>query len=137
MESGRGELVIFLIYSKNAINIKRFILSLPKSAVCINYMDILNRLSKNDYLQLMPSDEVVSTHLMKKLQTTFEKNKPDSLYYVLSDATQEVIGSIFEYIKYLHKENVKYIFYHTPEVNVEEIKHLFSEVIEFSEYEKT
>jgi hypothetical protein len=137
METEKGDIIISLVYSKCATNIKRFILSLPRNINCINYMDIVNTLSKNDYLQLPPSDEVISTQLMKKLQSTIEKKNPSLLYYVLSDVSSEVIESVIEYVKFLTDKKITYKLYHTPDIDVSRVKHLFSEIIQFNIDEET
>ena len=56
------------IYSNDAVRVKAFLGSVPRSIECINYMDIFNKLTKNDFYQYEPSDAVVSSYLMRQLQ---------------------------------------------------------------------
>ena len=84
------------IYSKDAVKVKSFLGNVPRNIECINYMDIFNKLTKNDFYQFEPSDAVVSSYLMKQLQTVFDrdslsifyeylqKDKPYTAYYHLS-----------------------------------------------------
>ena len=49
------------IYSNDALRVKTFLGNVPRSIECINYMDIFNKLTKNDFYQYEPSDAVVSS----------------------------------------------------------------------------
>lgn len=119
------------IYSKDAVKIKAFLGSIPRSIECINYMDIYNKLSKNDYLQSEPSDIVVSSYLMRQLQTTVTRSTTRSLFYVLGDLDKEVISGIKDYVETLTHRDIHYKIYHTPEVNINGSSFLFNEAVEF------
>jgi hypothetical protein len=119
------------IYSKDAVKVKAFLGSVPRSIECINYMDIYNKLSKNDYLQSEPSDAVVSSYLMRQLQTIVGRSTTRSLFYVLGDLDKEVVKGIKEYVESLTQRTIHYKIYHTPEVNVNGSSFLFNEIVEF------
>lgn len=119
------------IYSKDAVKIKTFLGSIPRSIECINYMDIYNKLAKNDYFQSEPSDVVVSSYLMRQLQTAVARNTTRSLFYVLGELDKEVIGDIKEYISTITHRNIHYKIYHTSEVNLNGASFLFNEAVEF------
>lgn len=119
------------IYSKDAVKIKAFLGSIPRSVECINYMDIYNKLSKNDYLQSEPSDIVVSSYLMRQLQTAVARSTTRSLFYVLGDLDKEIISGIKDYVKTLTCREIHYKIYHTPEVNINGSSFLFNEAVEF------
>jgi hypothetical protein len=127
-----GEVLEFsFIYSKDAVKIKSFLGSVPKSIECINYMDIYNKLSKNDYLQSEPSDAVVSSYLMRHLQSSIAKTSTRSLYYVLGSLNKETIKGIQSYIESLTDKKIHYKIYYTPDVNINGTASLFNELIEF------
>jgi endonuclease III-like uncharacterized protein len=119
------------IYSKDAVKIKAFLGSIPRSIECINYMDIYNKLSKNDYLQSEPSDAVVSSYLMRQLQSTVDRSTTRSLFYVLGELNKDVISGIKEYVETLTEREIHYKIYHTPEVNINGSSFLFNESVEF------
>jgi hypothetical protein len=119
------------IYSKDAVKIKAFLGSVPRSIECINYMDIYNKLAKNDYLQSEPSDIVVSSYLMRQLQTAIAKSTTRSLFYVLGELDKEVISGIKDYVKTLTPRTINYKIYHTSEVNLNGSSFLFNEAVEF------
>lgn len=119
------------IYSKDAVKIKAFLGSVPRSIECINYMDIYNKLAKNDYLQSEPSDIVVSSYLMRQLQTAVVRSTTRSLFYVLGELDREVISGIKDYVGTLTPRTIHYKIYHTPEVNLNGASFLFNEAVEF------
>jgi hypothetical protein len=119
------------IYSKDAVKVKAFLGSVPRSIECINYMDIYNKLSKNDYLQSEPSDAVVSSYLMRHLQTIIGRSTTQSLFYVLGDLDKEIVKGIKEYVESLTERQIHYKIYHTPEVNINGSSFLFNEMVEF------
>jgi hypothetical protein len=119
------------IYSKDAVKVKSFLGSVPRGIECINYMDIYNKLSKNDYLQFEPSDAVVSTYLMKQLQTALGRTTTQNLYYVLGNFDKLTVKGIKDYVGSLTSREIYYKIYHTPEVNLNESMFLFNEAVEF------
>jgi len=119
------------IYSKDAVKVKAFLGSVPRSIECINYMDIYNKLSKNDYLQSEPSDAVVSSYLMRQLQTIIGRSTTQSLFYVLGELDKEIVKGIKEYVESLTERQIHYKIYHTPEVNINGSSFLFNEIVEF------
>lgn len=125
------QLEFSFIYSKDAIKVKAFVGKIPKSIECINYMDIYNKLSKNDYLQVEPSDAVVSSYLMRQLQVALSKSTTFSIYYVLSDLSTGTVDSIRCYVESLTTRKIDYKIYHTPEVSVKALLFPFSETVEF------
>lgn len=126
-----NSLEISFVYSKDAVKVKSFLGSVPRSIECINYMDIYNKLAKNDFFQFEPSDAVVSSYLIKLLQSTVAKSSTRSFYYVLGNLEKDTILNIKYYIKSLTNREIHYKIYHTPDVNLNGSKFLFDEAIEF------
>jgi len=125
------DLEFYFVYSNDAVKIKSFIDNVPRNIECINYIDIYNKLAKNDYFQSEPSDVVVSSYLMRQLQTVISRNSTQNIYYVLGSIDKNVVNGIQSYIKTLTSRNVEFKIYHTPEVQLTSVGRLFSEVIEF------
>jgi len=96
------------VHSKDALKVKTFLGTVPRNIECINYMDIYNKLTKNDYFQSEPSDVVVSSYLMKQLQTLLGKDTTSTIYYVLEELNEDVILGIKEYVLTLSEKDVNY-----------------------------
>ena len=118
------------IYSKDAVKVKSFLGNVPRNIECINYMDIFNKLTKNDFYQFEPSDAVVSSYLMKQLQTVFDRNAV-SIFYVLGNLNEPTVEGIKTYVESLTEREIKYNIYHSPDINVNGSAQLFENVIEF------
>jgi hypothetical protein len=119
------------IYSKDAVRVKSFLGSVPRNIECINYMDIFNKLTKNDFYQFEPSDAVVSSYLMKQLQTVLDRSTTTSIFYVLGNLSETTVESIKRYVESLTSKELQYNIYHSPDINVNGSAKLFKNVIEF------
>jgi hypothetical protein len=119
------------VCSRDAVKIKEFLDKVPRSIECINYMTILNKLVKNDYLQYEPSDAVVSTYLIKSLQQALTSSSTLCLYYVVSDTDYQTISSIMSYAESQSDTELEYVMHHTKDVDLSEVKDLFKQIIEF------
>lgn len=124
-------LEFYFVYSKDAVKIKGFIDSIPRNIECINYIDIYNKLAKNDYFQSEPSDAVVSSYLMRQLQTAVGRNSTMNIYYVLGSIEKDVIEGIQSYVKTLTDRDIAFKIYHTSEVQLNGMKRLFCDIIPF------
>ena len=119
------------IYSKDAVKVKSFLGNVPRNIECINYMDIFNKLTKNDFYQFEPSDVVVSSYLMKQLQTVLNRSTTTSIFYVLGNLSEPTVESIKRYVESLTLKELQYNIYHSPDINVNGSAKLFKNVIEF------
>jgi hypothetical protein len=119
------------IYSNDAVRVKTFLGSVPRSIECINYMDIFNKLTKNDFYQYEPSDAVVSSYLMRQLQNAISRNISTTIFYVLGNLDKETIGGIQEYVETLSDKPITYKMYHSPDIIVNGTAELFDDIIEF------
>ena len=119
------------IYSKDAIRVKAFLGNVPRNIECINYMDIFNKLTKNDFYQFEPSDAVVSSYLMKQLQTILDRSTTTSIFYVLGNLNEPTVEGIKKYVESLSDKEFQYNIYHSPDINVNGTARLFENVVEF------
>lgn len=118
------------VYSKDASKVKEFLGNIPRSIECINYMDIVNKLTKNDYYQFEPSDAVVSSYLIRQIQIAFERDTLRSLFYVLGGLDEQVINNIKGYVSTLTDKSITFNLYYSS-ISVESYNHLFNDIIEF------
>ena len=119
------------IYSDDALRVKTCLGNVPRSIECINYMDIFNKLTKNDYYQYEPSDAVVSSYLMRQLQNAIGRNISTTIFYVLGNLNKETIGGIQDYVGSLSNKTITYKIYHSPDIIVNGAAELFDDIIEF------
>ena len=113
------------VYCKDAITIKKYLNEL-KDAECINYIDIVNKLTKNDYYQYEPSDAVVSSYLIKQLQSALENVNTTDVFYVLSELDDEIINNIKEHVEAWSIKPIKeYTIHHTKDINLNGVTGLF------------
>ena len=119
------------IYSTDALRVKTFLGNVPRSIECINYMDIFNKLTKNDYYQFEPSDAVVSSYLMRQLQNAISRNISTTIFYVLGNLDKDTVNGIQEYVESLSKKPITYKIYHSPDIMVNGTAELFDDIIEF------
>ena len=119
------------IYSKDAVKVKSFLGTVPRNIECINYMDIFNKLTKNDFYQFEPSDAVVSSYLMKQLQTILDRSTTTSVFYVLGNLNERTVVGVKNYVETLTDRDIEYNIYHSPDINVNGTAELFENVVEF------
>ena len=119
------------IYSTDAVRVKTFLGNVPRSIECINYMDIFNKLTKNDFYQYEPSDAVVSSYLMRQLQNAIGRNISTTIFYVLGNLNKETVGGIQSYVESLSNKPITYTIYHSPDITVNGTAELFDDIIEF------
>jgi len=119
------------IYSNDALRIKTFLGSVPRNIECINYMDIFNKLTKNDFYQYEPSDAVVSSYLMRQLQNAIGRNTSTTIFYVLGGLEEDIIGGVKDYVSSLSDRPVTFNIYHSPDIIVNGTAELFDDIIEF------
>ncbi len=119
------------IYSNDALRVKTFLGNVPRSIECINYMDIFNKLTKNDFYQYEPSDAVVSSYLMRQLQNAIGRNISTTIFYVLGSLNKETVGGIQSYVESLSDKSITYKIYHSPDIIVNGTAELFDDIIEF------
>lgn len=103
-----SEIKFTFIYGKNALETKTFLKNVSGDIECINYIDIYNKLSKNDYYQIEPSNLVVSSYLCKKLNNAIIKNDSNSIYYVLEKLEPIVINRIKDHVFSITDKKIKF-----------------------------
>jgi|TARA_R100000501_G_C2574991_1_gene80430 hypothetical protein len=132
MEVEEISLAFNFVYSKNAIIIKKYLGSI-EDGECINYIDIVNKLTKNDYYQYEPSDAVVSSYLIKQLQSVLENVNTGKVFYVLSELDELIINNIKEYVEeWSIKKEKEYNIHYTEDISLNGVTELFDGTKVFS-----
>ena len=99
------------VYSNCALQIKEFLSNVPKKAECINYIEILNKLTRNDYMQEEPSDVVVASYLIKQINSTMAKHDLSEVYYVLNNIDQETLQNVKNHVMNLTHREINFAIY--------------------------
>ena len=108
---GKHPIEFNFVYSQCAISVNKFLDRIPKMAECISYIEVLNKLTRNDYMQEEPSDEVVASYLIKQINTVMTKKNLSLVYYVLSSKDQDTLESIMNYITQATHRQINYSIY--------------------------
>lgn len=106
---------INFVHANNAVKIKKFLNNTPRNIPFINYIDIVNKLTKNDYLYEEPTDSVVSSYLIKSLTAMIDDESISCFYYVLSSLNEDVINNIKSIVNQSYTD-VKYVLYIDKEI---------------------
>jgi hypothetical protein len=123
-------LEINFIYSEEKSKLKTFLNNVPKDIECINYIDIYDKLAKNDYYDYEPSDAVVSTYIIREIQYVIDKNHKE-VYYVLGCLEKDNIQNIQNYIKSLTDKDIIFNIYYSSDINLNGSSKLFKDLIQF------
>lgn len=98
------------IYAKEASSVKMFLKKL-KNLTVINYMDIINKLTKNDVYSNEPSDLIINAHIITLLDKLIVEKNITTIYYVMSNLNHETIYNLKEYIKTLTSDELYFSAY--------------------------
>jgi hypothetical protein len=94
------------VYANQAILIKKF-LKKNKDIPVINYMDIINKLTKSDVFLVEPSNYIVESVIIKDITNMIEK-ETENFIYVLGDLDDEKISNLIEFISNISKNSYKF-----------------------------
>jgi len=97
-----------LVWAKCAMTIKEVLDQAPRHAECINYIDVLNKMTRTDYMQAEPSDAVVSSHLMRQLNSALSRSTTKTIYYVVSSTDSETLSGIMQYVQETSKRPIEW-----------------------------
>ena len=96
----------YCVYAKDALAIKKYLSRVNAKAVKISYIDIYNKLTKNDVYLSEPNEMVVYSRVYTLLQKTLLINCKENItiYYVISELDKDMIKSLRFMIKELYKQ---------------------------------
>lgn len=91
-------ITLICLYSKELSYIRKYLKTLKNSNV-VNYMDISNKLTKNDIYSQEPSSLIINSHIIRVLEKFLLEDKPSTLYYVMSNFEPDTIYNLKKYIE--------------------------------------
>lgn len=123
----------YCVYAKDALAIKRYLSKVNPKAIKISYIDIYNKLTKNDVYLSEPNEMVVYSKVYTLLQKTLlvDCNEETKVYYVISELDKEMIRGLRLMIKNLYKQPFSFILVSREEDFAKGYAGLFHEIKTF------
>lgn len=117
-------------------NTKRIVGLIPRHIECINYLDIYNKMIKDDDTE--PSDSVISIHIIKKLNEYLVNRHENNICYVLDISDENIydnILNIMEIIRFISPHSIiKYTLIYDND-NIPELFVGLKDNLKFIKYE--
>lgn len=117
------------IYSKEATHVKQFLKKIRGFDI-VNYMDIMNKLTKNDVYSNEPSDLIINSHIIRLLEKMIIEKNVKIIYYVISNLEHETIYNLKEYINSLSDDEIEYTVFIKDKSEYNNIHFMFDNVYE-------
>lgn len=111
---------VSFVYAHDALSIKKYLKTCTNDYI-INYIDVINKLTKGDIYSKEPSDIIVKTYILNEIEN-FIKSGSDSLYYVLSSLDINIIKTFIPLLKSILKDDgisIKCNFYLKNDISSE------------------
>jgi hypothetical protein len=123
----------YCVYAKDALAIKKYLSRVNAKAIKISYIDIYNKLTKNDVYLSEPNEMVVYSRVYTLLQKTLLINCKENItiYYVISELDKDMIKSLRFMIKELYKQPFTFNLIYREEDFIKGYNSLFHEVKTF------
>jgi len=123
----------YCVYAKDALAIKRYLSRVNSKAIKISYIDIYNKLTKNDVYLSEPNEMVVYSKVYTLLQKTLlvDCNETAKVYYVISELDKDMIKGLRVMIKELYKQPFTFNLVSREEDFTKGFNSLFHEVKTF------
>lgn len=122
------------VYTKDTKLCKEYLNTVPRNIDCINYDKIVNKLTKNDYYQYDPTDDIINSYLIKQLNSIFNNKKNvEAIYYTIKSLDTVVINNVKKFVNSLTDEDIEYNLHIDSNENVNNIKIDFNSIIKFNQ----
>lgn len=123
---------INFVYSECENQIKNFLINLSDGVEYINYLEISNKLTKNDFYQCKPSNEVITSYLIKQLNVSLSKDI-NEIYYVISTLEKSDILKIQSFIDSITNKEVLFNIYYPKHIHLNGTSKLFNSIFVLNE----
>lgn len=124
----------YCVYAKDALAIKKYLGRVNSKAIKISYIDVYNKLTKNDVYLSEPNEKVVHSRIYSLLQKTLviDCDEKSKVYYVISELDREMIKSLRSMIKDFYGKPFTFVLISRNQDLVKGFNSLFHEVKTFS-----
>ncbi len=124
----------YCVYAKDALAIKKYLGRVNSKAIKISYIDVYNKLTKNDVYLSEPNEKVVHSRIYALLHKTLvvDCNETSKVYYVISELDREMIKSLRLMVKEFYGKPFTFVLVSRDEDLIKGFNSLFHDVITFS-----
>lgn len=124
----------YCVYAKDALAIKRYLGRVNTKAIKISYIDVYNKLTKNDVYLSEPNEMVVYSKVYALLQKTLlvDCDEKTKVYYVISELDKEMIKELRSMVRELYGKPFSFILVSRNEDLAKGFNSLFHEVKTFT-----
>lgn len=122
------------MYARDAFAIKRYLGRVSSKSIKISYIDVYNKLTKNDVYMSEPNEMVVYSKVYTLLQKTLltECDDKTKVYYVISELDKEMIKGLKAMIKELYAKSFSFVLIAHKDAQVQGYGNIFHEIKTFT-----
>jgi hypothetical protein len=123
----------YCVYARDALAIKRYLGKVNSKSIKISYIDVYNKLTKNDVYLSEPNEMVVYSKVYTLLQKTLltECDEKTKVYYVVSDLDKEMIKGLKNVIKEFYGKSFNFVLIAHKDIEVQGYGNIFHEIKTF------
>lgn len=105
--SDKTFIVITFIKMKNLFALKKAMATFPRGIETISYLDIYNKLAKKEDRLNEPSEALISTYIIKQLNTLLSDENTTHLCYILDTTDNDIIEKIENITEFISERSEK------------------------------
>lgn len=105
--SDKTFIVITFIKMKNLFALKKAMAAFPRGIETISYLDIYNKLAKKEDRLNEPSEALISTYIIKQLNTLLSDENTTHLCYILDTTDNDIIEKIENITEFISERSEK------------------------------
>lgn len=125
--SDKSFIAITFIKMKNLFSLKKAMAAFPRGIETISYLEIYNKLAKKEDRTNEPSEALISTYIIKQLNTLLSDESTTHLCYILDTTDNDIsekMKNIMEFIKERSEKPVEFELISDDEGIVNQAKEL-------------
>ena len=125
--SDKSFIAITFIKMRNLFSLKKAMAAFPRGIETISYLEIYNKLAKKEDRTNEPSEALISTYIIKQLNTLLSDENTTHLCYILDTTDNDIsekMKNIMEFIKERSEKPVEFELISDEEEIVNQAKEL-------------
>lgn len=125
--SDKSFIAITFIKMKNLFSLKKAMAAFPRGIETVSYLEIYNKLAKKEDRTNEPSEALISTYIIKQLNTLLSDENTTHLCYILDTTDNDIsekMKNIMEFIKERSEKPVEFELISDEEEIVNQAKEL-------------
>lgn len=125
--SDKSFIAITFIKMKNLFSLKKAMAAFPRGIETVSYLEIYNKLAKKEDRTNEPSEALISTYIIKQLNTLLSDENTTHLCYILDTTDNDIsekMTNIMEFIKERSEKPVEFELISDDEEIVNQAKEL-------------